>query len=155
MASETSVTGLAELQKRLDKLPTNLERNVMRGAMRAGVRVFLLKASSKIHDVLGELKDSLRVKTSSRNGVVSATLVAGGKKGWYAYMVEFGTTQHFIRPKHAKSLFIAGLNKTVVDHPGAKPKPFMRPALDEGQTEAFEATADYIRRRLEKEAART
>jgi len=79
---------------------------------------------------------------------------AGGKKAFYAHMVEFGTARHFIKPKKRKSLFFAGIAREVVDHPGTSPKPFMRPALDNSQREAVDAAAAYIRARLAKEAAK-
>ena len=152
MANELTVSGFAELDKLLKELPVKIEKNIMRGALRAGQKEFLDIARETVPVYDGDLRDSLRIKTSVRNGTASATLVAGNKKVYYAHMVEFGTTQHFIRPKGKKSLFFSGLAKNIVDHPGAKAKPFMRPAFDAGQAAAVAATADYIRKRLAKEA---
>ena len=88
----------------------------------------------------------------SRRGLVSATIKAGGGMVYYAHMVEYGTGAHFIKPKNRKSLFIAGLFKEGVNHPGAKKQPFMRPALDTKATEAMEAVAQYVRDRIPVEA---
>lgn len=42
-----------------------------------------------------------------------------------------------------------------VHHPGAQPKPFMRPAIDEKQGEAIRAVGEQIRKRLTKEGINT
>lgn len=152
--SELNVKGLAELDKLLKELPAKVEGNIMRGAMRAGAKVFEDRAKQMVPVKSGQLRDSIKVSTRSKRGRVSATVTAGGKKAFYAHMVEFGTARHFIKPKSRKSLFFAGMAKEVVDHPGATAKPFMRPALDGGQAEAVNAAADYIRKRLAKEAAK-
>lgn len=154
MVSELHVSGLSELDKLLKELPAKVERNILRGAMRAGAKVFEGRAKQLVPVKSGQLRDSIKVSTRSKRGRVSATVRAGGKKAFYAHMVEFGTARHFIKPRKRKSLFFAGLAREVVDHPGSAPKPFMRPALDNSQREAVNAAADYIRKRLAKEAAK-
>jgi HK97 gp10 family phage protein len=154
MVSELHVSGLSELDKLLKELPAQVERNILRGAMRAGAKVFEGRAKQLVPVRSGQLRDSIKVSTRSKRGRVSATVRAGGKKAFYAHMVEFGTARHFIKPRKRKSLFFAGLAREVVDHPGSAPRPFMRPALDGGQAEAVNAAADYIRKRLAKEAAK-
>ena len=154
MANELHVSGLSELDKLLKELPARIEGNIMRGAMRAGAKVFADRAKQMVPVKSGQLRDSIKVSTRSKRGRVSATVRAGGKKAFYAHMVEFGTARHFIKPRKRKSLFFAGIAREVVDHPGASPKPFMRPALDGGQVEAVNAAADYIRKRLAKEVVK-
>lgn len=154
MVSELHVSGLSELDRLLKELPAKIEGNIMRGAVRAGAKVMEARAKELVPVDDGDLRDSIKVSTKSKRGRVSATVRAGGKKAFYAHMVEFGTARHFIKPRKRKSLFFAGLAREVVDHPGASPKPFMRPALDSGQAEAVNAAADYIRKRLAKEAAK-
>lgn len=154
MELETSINGLSDLQALLDKLPANIEKKVMRGALRAGQKVVLNQARQAVHNVSGDLADSLRIKTGARRGKVTATVVAGNGKAFYARMVEFGTASHWIRPKKGKSLFVAGVMRSAVDHPGAKKKPFMRPALDSAAGEgspAFQAVKDYLAARINKE----
>ena len=156
MSQETSVTGLAELQRFLDQLPDKLQRNVLRGAMRAGAKVQMARAKELVPAETtgphpGALRDSLRIKTSARGGIVKAVVTAGNKKAFWARWVEFGTAAHFIKPKNRKSLFFAGLAREVINHPGAKKKPFMRPALDATVQAAVTAVGDYIRKRLTKE----
>ena len=151
--SEEIVTGLAALQQYLDQLPAKVERNVLRGALRAGAKVELAEAKRLVpveHGGAhaGALRDSLRIKTSSRGGLVKAIVSAGSKVAYWAKWVEFGTAAHFIKPCNRKSLFLAGMFKEGVNHPGAKKKPFMRPALDNTANAAIAAVGEYIRTRL-------
>lgn len=151
MASEIEIKGLSELHKLLQDLPAKVEANVLRGGIRAGSKVLEEAIKENVPVRLGALRDSIKVKTTSRRGTVQAVITAGNVKAFYASWVEFGTTQHYIKPKNRKSLFFAGIAKGVVDHPGATPKPYMRPALDESSTAAVDAMAEYIRNRLPKE----
>lgn len=160
MSALQNVTGLAELQQFLDQLPVKLQRNVLRGAMRAGAKVQRAAALERVSAETagphpGALRDSIRISTSVRGGVIKAIVTAGGKvRGgvnvFWAWWVEAGTAAHFIKPKNRKSLFFAGLAAEVVNHPGAKPKPFMRPALDTTVNAAVTAVGEYIRARLTK-----
>jgi HK97 gp10 family phage protein len=149
--SDDVVTGMAELQKALDQLPAKVERNILRGALRAGAKVSLEKARAGIHSVDGDLAASLRVKTSARGGLVKATVIAGNKKAWYARLVEMGTAAHIIKAVKAAALFFNGQAIEGVRHPGAKKHPFMRPALDASPQGVLAAAAAYIRTRLTKE----
>jgi HK97 gp10 family phage protein len=145
------ITGLAELHKALQELPAKIERNVLRGGLRAGANVIREEARNRAPVKSGALRDSIRVSVRAKRGEVTATIKAGGKKAWYAHLVEYGTARHFIKPKNRQSLFFAGLMKEVVDHPGAQRKPFMRPALDTKTQAAVEAAAAYMRARLPRE----
>ena len=86
-----------------------------------------------------------------RKGKVQAFVKAGNKVAFYAHMVEYGTASHLIKPKDRKSLFLAGVFKEAVQHPGATKKPFMRPAIDNKAQDAIETMADYLRDRIPKE----
>lgn len=170
------VKGLAELQKALDEFPASIERNIMRGALRAGANVIAEEARRLVPVQSGQLRESIRVSVRpQRGGGLVATVKAGGRfkvyksskpikaaayrtarasggydyhAPYYAFWVEYGTARHWIKPKDRKSLFLAGLMRELVDHPGARPKPFMRPAFDSKAQAAIEAMADYIRKRL-------
>lgn len=166
--SEFAITGLAELQKALDQLPEKLQKNVLRGALRQGAKVQMARARELVpvadpsggnkadyKGYAGALRDSLRISTKAKAGVITARVTAGTSKTnklpYYAIMVERGTAAHYIKPKTRKSLFFAGLAREVIHHPGAKKKPFMRPALDGTVQAAVGAVAAYIRKKLERE----
>lgn len=157
---EVKVKGLADLQAMLEELPAKIERNVVRGGLRAGAKVIQEEAKRlcpvgggqlRKGETPGALRDSVRISMAARRGKVTATVKAGNRAAYYAHMVEFGTARHWIKPKNRKSLFLSGLMKEVVDHPGAQKKPFMRPAIDGKAEEAINEMADYIRERIPKE----
>jgi len=151
--SEFKITGLEELKKQLEALPANIEKNVTRGALRAGVKVFQARAKELVPVKSGALRDSIKIraKVNKKTGYLNVKLVVGDKKAWYANMVEGGTIAHLIKPKKRKSLFIAGIMRELVEHPGAHMQPFMRPAFDQTQKEAIDATAAYFRKRIPRE----
>lgn len=149
--SDATVTGLKELQAFLDQLPAKVEANIMRAALRQGANVVRAQAQANVPVKSGLLKAGIKVSTRSRRGVVTASIKAGGKHGFLAKWLEYGTAAHFIKPKNAKSLFFAGLMRDSVDHPGVKPKPFLRPALDSQAQAALLAVGEAIKKRLAKQ----
>jgi HK97 gp10 family phage protein len=167
------VSGLSELDAILKSLPAKVEGNVMRGALRAG-QVVLLKAAQ---DALvsqgavdsGALLKSLRIRQAVRSkkfGWVRVNLIAGNKEAWYSHLVEYGTASYYsgqgrtvgkpykIKPKKSGALLFGGKVREEVTHPGIRPRPFMRRAVDGSSKAAIEATVAYIRRRLPKEVAK-
>lgn len=146
--TETHVKGLAELQKFLDQLPAKLEANVMRSALRAGANIVKAQARQNVPVKTGKLRDGLKVSTSSRRGVVTAKVKATGKHAYVANWIEYGTAAHAITAKKGGFLSFGGIFAKSVQHPGAAPKPFMRPALDSKAQEATIAVGEAIKKRL-------
>lgn len=151
--ADVQIKGLAELQTFMDQLPAKLEANVMRGALRAGMKTVQTEAQKNLYQSgtakTYELMAGLKVSTRIKNGTVMARLRASGKHAFVAYWMEFtGAKPHDIKPKRRKSLFIAGMFGEIVHHPGFRPRPFMRPALDGQSQNAVVAAAEYIKNRL-------
>lgn len=172
--TEQVVTGVGDVQRFLDQLPAKLEKNILRGALRAGAKVPLAEAREAVPvgptsgenarlygGHRGALKESLRISTSARGGTITARVVAGGKNRksgadvFYAHMVEGGTKPHEIKPRRHKSLFFSGLAREVVQHPGAKKQPFLAPALANHLRATLDAVGAYIRQRLTKAGIET
>jgi hypothetical protein len=65
-------------------------------------------------------------------------------------MVEGGTIAHIIRARRGAMILggRGGPPVKEVQHPGARAKPFMRPALDTQARNAVERAAEYMRNRL-------
>lgn len=145
MSGLVHVRGLAELQKVLDSVSPKLERNVMRGGLRAGANVILTGARSNIRSRSGKLAASLGVGTKARGGRVSASVRT---RLFYAPFVEFGTRPHSIAANNRKGLAVGGLFFHSVDHPGARPHPFLRPAMDTQAGAAVVAVGEYVKQRL-------
>jgi len=159
--------GGPELAAFLQALPDKLQRNVVRGAMRAAARVVQIEARLNVPIDTGLTKKAIVIRTSSRKGVVKATLRVRGNRAYIANFIEYGTAAHPIKVKFAKrrkrwtakdqdtprqSLLIDGrfVGKAVF-HPGTPARPFFRPALDSKSREAVAAAATYVRSRLTKE----
>lgn len=170
-SSDVRIKGLRELHDALQTLPAKIERNVMRGALRAGAKVLQAGARARVSVApptrrnerlyggrRGLLRDSVRISLRVRGGRVVARVIAGGKvKGggiaYYAGWVEKGTRPHVIRSVSGKGLAIStGGGSPVfvsqVQHPGARAHPFMTPTFDAEHPEAIRAAATYIRARL-------
>lgn len=157
MSELLHVKGLPQLEKTLGQVPAKLEAKILRGALRAGANVVLNEVRSRVPVKSGRLAKTLRISTGVRRGVVTARVVAGDRKRgvFYAHMVEGGTKRHTIRGRRGKGLRIGGIEGRVivtnrVEHPGARARPFMRPALESSATAALEAVAAYIRKRLDQ-----
>lgn len=139
------VTGLSDLQKVLNELPAKLEANILRSALREGAKVVYAETVHRAPAKSGALVASLKIGTRLRRGVATAYVKTNI---FYARFIEYGAAAHEIKPKNHKSLFIAGLFREVVEHPGIKPKPFMRTALDVSKTQAVVAAAEAMKTRL-------
>jgi HK97 gp10 family phage protein len=158
MEDSVHVKGLSDLNRFLEQLTPKVEANVMRGALRAGMNVIKPIAQANIHSVSGKLAKGLRVGTRRSGGTVTARLRATGPHARVAHLVEYGTRLHSILAKPSGWLVFRGLNygppwwrptftKEVL-HPGTRPNPFMRPALDGQAQAATIAAGEYIKRRL-------
>lgn len=167
MSNEVYVHGLKELAEVLRTLPLKLQTNVMRSALRQGANVIKEQAKANVpasppstknrkmyRGYEGALRDSLRVDTRSKRGVVTASIKAGGKSKnkivdtYYAVWVEYGTSAHWINSKSGW-LNINGRHvKAPVLHPGAKPTPFMRPAANSKKGDAVEVVGNRVKAAL-------
>ena len=172
--AELNVTGLAELQKFIETFAPKLQRTIMRTGMRAGANV-LRKIAVGIAPSgppsaegkrlygghVGALKQSIRVGTKFRRGVVTGSVTAGGKiktgaDVFYAFIIEYGgvkqRTPYRIpsRTSQVKRLFFGGGWRGHVMHPPIKAQPFMRPALQAGGSAAVIAAGRAIKRRLSR-----
>lgn len=149
--ADQNIRGGRELAEFLSQLPAKLEQNIMRSALRAGATVIKKEAALNAPVDEGDLVRSIRVSGKARRGSITVSVKVGGKKAPHAMLVEYGTRPHKIEPKDAAALAVGGVAYRSVDHPGAQPKPFFRPALDSKSGAAIEAVAAQIRKRLTKE----
>jgi HK97 gp10 family phage protein len=119
------------LLKALHQFPINIQKNVLRGAVRAGAKPIVDEARALVPKDTGNLKKSIGIvsrKSKDRSKVkFSVTPRRGGKyDGFYAHMIEFGTSK-------------------------MQPQPFMRPAFEKQDNQSIEAAKEYIAKRIPKE----
>lgn len=167
--AEAEIKGLVELEKFMQTLPVNLEKNVMRSSMRAGAKLLMVKAKQKAPvgpanaenkklygGYAGALRDSIRVGTDAKFGKIRAYVRAGGKNKksgadvYYAHIIEWGAKAHPIKATKGGFLRIGNFFAKAVWHPGIKARAFMRPTLDMYWTQAVNQTALKMRATLEK-----
>ena len=163
--ADVNIQGLDDLHRALQALPSRIEKNIMTGAMRAGLNVLKDRAKANVPVLQGALKKSIKVTTKSRFGKVKAILKAGNNLAWYAHIIEFGSGSYYqgsgrsvrapyvIKAKEGSGLAFNGVIREQVTHPGIKPSAYMRRALDAGIDEPVSKAADYIRARLAREVA--
>ena len=145
----TSVKGLSELQAVLNTLPAQLEKNIMRSAMRQGANVIMKKARANISAdgsvETGLMRKGIKVQTEAKSGTVIAKVRATGKHAYLTNWIEFGVRPHSIK-KGAK--LKSGKLQGGTPHPGFAPKPFLRTALDTEMQAATIAIGNAIKKRL-------
>ena len=171
MNVDVKIDGVEEILKKLHKLPEKIQKNVVRGAVRAGAKPMLQEAKALVPVQHGTLRQSLaitKVKTRKKTLVwyqispASRKLKKGDFDGWYGHMVEFGTYAKRTKPLSPET--IKRLNsdpkrkerrdKIVAKGGGAAPHPFLRPALERKGGESIEAAKEYMRKRIDKELAK-
>lgn len=151
MARDEVLQGGRELDQLLQTLPVKIERNILRGALRAGVVPIMKEVQARAPVDSGQLKASIRISTRTRKGQVSASVKVGNFVAWYAHLVEFGTKPHEIKARLGGALGFGGKVTKRVDHPGIQPRPFIRPGADASIPSALIEVPKYIRKRLTKE----
>lgn len=159
-----TVRGKGGVKQFFQQLPAKIEQNLLRGAARAGADVLAdeIKARTPSQDV----REGVRIRTKATPGrvVVKIDLEPGWARS-VGNWLEYGTDPHFIsvddsqrqgmstsrinRLGRAGTLVIGGkpVGKTV-HHPGARPHPAFRPALDAKEGEAIAAAQAHIDGRL-------
>lgn len=180
--SDFEVTGLSDLYAALQELPVRIERNVTRGALRAGVAVFRDEARANVPRDSGFLRKSIKSESDVRYGKAYGYVRIDRNKGgaFYAHMLEFGTASYYAGSGRSKRQpyripkATIGRKKTAntvskrlkfntpggfvirnaVIHPGIKPTFFMRKAFDRKQKEAMDAFKAYVENRLPIEVAK-
>lgn len=170
MAEEFVVKGMRELALNLEGFPAKLQRKAMGVALRAAGRVIRDVARARVPVRFGKLKRSIRVTITRdrRNGNLVARVIAGRRARpddpYYAWMVEGGTKPHIIRGGNT-GRSAASINRSIrrgalrigdaiiagaVSHPGAKPTPFLEPALAAGAEAALRAMASTLEDEIAK-----
>jgi HK97 gp10 family phage protein len=136
-----NVSGLAECNAMLNKLPDELARKAGETAVRAGGNFLKKAVQEKAPKGKGHLAKSIKIrKRRTAAGLVGFTLAVMSP---HAHLVEWGTKAHKIvagkkgrsGAKTGKKALSDGslIYGAEVDHPGAQAHPFVRPAIDENQ----------------------
>lgn len=145
--TNAEIRGLKELNDRLAKIGSLAQREAADILTRTVAQEIARAARSNLRKFrrTGNLAKSVVVTRRKSNIPGRMIYLVGnrtGKKsihdGWYGRLVETGTTPHIIKARRAKALGREGRLGKVVQHPGAKPHPWLRPAFDENWQTALE-----------------
>lgn len=152
------VIGLDQFERKIQQQIAKLDDQTIDEALFEGGMVILDDAKSRIDDVTGVTRESGYVATPSKDNYV------GGKRrnkkkpapkrtaivrfaARTAHLLEYGTAAHSYRNRRRKAMQ-TGMSQYArsVDHPGARAKPFLRPAYDTKKDDALRV----VSRELEK-----
>lgn len=144
--------GFDTLKARTEALPQKLQRNILRGGMRAAVGVIRKLAREFVPVRTGKLRRSIRASARSfRDGRLVGTVTSGGKGAWQANIIEVGAKPHKIRARRGKALSIGrGGYVKQVDHPGHRAYRYMERAATQGEKPAADAFSNYVQTRVSR-----
>ena len=145
---DTEIKGLDSFLQFLSDSPKKMQQGLHVGIL-AGAELIEMAAKANCPvgppaaenvrlygDYTGALRDSIRTTVTEKGSRVVASITAGGKTPGgadihYAHLIEFcGAAPHVIKARSGKVLTFGGKSVKAVNHPGMRPRPFMRPALD-------------------------
>ena len=136
MITSMKITGLSDLGRNLKALEEKVQGQVLRRAVEAGAQPVLESAKSNAPVDTGQLRDSLEITTSLKEGTAVASVGTGEKdyqgETFYASFVEYGHTTK--QGKHVP------------------PKPFLRPAFDSNKERSMGIIVDELKRGIEQAA---
>ncbi len=134
-----------DLLKALKQFPQNIQKNVIKGAVRAGCKPIVQEAKKNVPKETGNLKKSIGVvarRSKDKSKIKFAVTPRRHKKlpkipykelkkkgklgGYYAHMIEFGTST-------------------------IPAQPFMRPAFENQDNQSIEEVKKYMAKRIDKE----
>lgn len=161
-----TVKGRAEVSSFLASLPEQLKNKVLRGAARSGANVIAKEAKATV--ISEEVQSAIKVATAADDGRIVGKVQVKGRGAYIAPWLEYGTDPHFISVADSQrnGLSVRKVNEQTGDHealkingafvtgtvfhPGARPHPFLRPALDIKEADAVRAAQQYISTRITK-----
>ncbi len=164
-----TVRGKSEVKRYMAAAPEQLLTRVLRGAARAAANVVADEAKEQV--ISSEVRGAIKVATRREDGRIIALIQVKGKGAYIAPWLEHGTAPHFISVDDSqrdgksvrrinqqvreaggdRSLVINGqFVGATVWHPGARPHPFLRPALDLKEAEAIRAAQHHIATRVRR-----
>jgi len=124
--------------------------SALRAAMRAGAGV-VQQAAEQRAPYRRRPRKATRTRASVKRDVVTVRVMPT-KRRWYLRLVETGTKPHLIRSR--KMLAFEGRGGLVVTrvvrHPGARPRPWLRPAFDAARDQAVAAISTRLREYIEQ-----
>lgn len=162
--------GLDDVKKKLTALGPRIATNVLRRGLVAAAGLIRDEARIRVPVRTKRLKKAIAAESrgvfkdgsGKPVGHRAVTFIRKPKEGKrsarkYAHLAEFGTLPHHIGKGSITHIYKGSKEKPVKRgglHPGARPKPFLRPAFDAKKDEALVVAERKIREELVKELAK-
>ena len=150
--------GAAAMDRVLREMPKKVARKALNNAVLAGAGVIRKAALANLGGVGGR---RAIVTANVRASEHSITRRVGiHKDRWYLSFREFGTKPHIIRNKSRSDAKLLANPETgqifgsVVEHPGQRQRPFLRPAFDGNAIKAIDVIGKRLGDNIEKEATK-
>jgi HK97 gp10 family phage protein len=134
MGVSVKITGLAELQAKLDALAPKLAKRVLRPALEDAGAIIQQAAGVRAPRESGFLTTHIDLKVVVHNDLSASVKVGPDKSAFWGIFSELGTAPHEEKSKDGKTWM----------HPGEPPRPWLRPALTESRDAAIKALVDNI-----------
>lgn len=155
MSLSFTLDGGNELSQLLAAYPRTVQEKVLNASVSAGATLVIKRARRNLvangSVRTGNLYGSLKKEKVKRTVGVYRVFTAW-PKGAHAHLVEYGTGPRILKEPR---LVRIGSNLVTITHTGSAPaKPFLRPAIDEGQREIIAAIGKRFVKRLEAESAK-
>ena len=145
---------IADVIDALEKLKVASQKTALSAAGTAGAKVWLKLAKEKVHVGTKKkkirLKDDLKIRRRFSYGEAHFS-VGNSKAARHAHLVELGTAPHVIPTPKGSPFSPPGGH---IDHPGARPYPFLRPAFNEGKDLCIDRVAKNLSRVIERESSK-
>ena len=171
MSKSFPVSGLKQLDAYLAALPMNLQKNAIRAGLTAAARPVRDEARNLAPKSSGAMARAIRTGSPRQNqdGTFSVSISLKGPHSFLGLFHEYGVSPHLIastgsgegrvavrKAAQGKGKVGAKVMKIgddfvsgIIQHPGHRAHPFMRPALDAKADEAVRAFADRVRSYIE------
>ncbi len=146
-AGEIQIRGLDEIERRLQQLPEKLRRRHLKDILREGLTLVYDEAKIRAPRRLSKgweafvergtrLADAIAITISVTAKKATGKVGIDTKKARHGHLLEFGTKPHKIGK---------------IQHPGSRPRPFMRPAMDAKGDDSLNTMASKLAKAVEKE----
>lgn len=153
MAETVEVKGLRELREALLQLPRKLDRPILNQALRAGARLMVLEARSRVAVLHGVVKKNIFARAIRPEPRMAATVIFAVRKLTVkqiikrkAFNIKRGLARYASDPFYWRFLEF-GTSKMAA-------RPFMRPAFEAKKVAAVAAFSTVMGPRIEKEAVK-
>ena len=144
-----AIEGLDEVVRELKRRGANVADG-LEAICKAGAEVIHADAAGRAP---GDIGERLLVKTIQKRPKQVTVGIGPSKRDKIARFVEDGTKPHDIpkarKGRRRKPLYINGSFVMVAHHPGARPKPYLRPAYEAKKNDAQDAMGKATGKALE------